>query len=211
MTSFPHSPDWDNRPMTTSHSPGFLAGGGDMGALMRAHDWERTPLGAPHDWPSTLKTAVSICLGSEFPMLIWWGPELLMLYNDGYRPMLGDKHPASLGSPGRVVWSEIWDVIGPMLDRVMPGGESTWSENQLLLMRRKGYLEETYFTFSYSPIHDDRGEVAGVFTAVTETTEQVLGTRRLLALARLAELTSDARTREETAKAAVAALAEARG
>ena len=192
--------------MTTA---GFLAGGGEMGALMRAHDWERSPLGPPDGWPAALRSAVSICLGSQFPMLIWWGPELVMLYNDGYRPMLGDKHPASIGAPGRPVWSEIWDVIGPMLDGVTERGEASWAEDQLLVMNRRGYDEETYFTFSYSPIRDDHGAVAGIFTAVTETTERVLGTRRLLAVTRLAELMSEASTREDTARAAVAALADA--
>jgi len=192
--------------MTTA---GFLAGGGEMGALMRAHDWEHSPLGPPAGWPASLKTAVSLCLGSDFPMLIWWGPELVLLYNDAYRPMLGDKHPSSLGAPGRAVWGEIWEVIGPMLSTVLERGESTWSEDQLLLMNRHGYLEETYFTFSYGPIRDDPGAVAGVFTAVTETTERMLGTRRLLALTRFADLTAPARTHAEVTRAATAALGDA--
>src|SRR3954449_1263756 len=180
--------------MTTA---GFLAGGGEMGALMRAHDWDRSPLGPPDAGPTGLKTAVTICLGSEFPMLIWWGPELVKLYNDGYKPVLGDKHPSALGAPGRQVWPEIWDVIGPMLTGVMKRGQATWSEDQLLVMNRRGYDEETYFTFSYSPIRDEHGAVGGVFTAVTETTERVLGTRRLTALTRLGDLTADAHSRAE--------------
>jgi signal transduction histidine kinase/serine phosphatase RsbU (regulator of sigma subunit) len=180
-----------------------------MGALMRSLDWSRTPIGPTEEWPSALKTAVSICLNSRFPMYVWWGPELVCLYNDPYRPVLGNKHPASMGAPGREVWSELWDVIGPMLEGVMSSGEATWSDDQLLLMNRSGYLEATYFTFSYSPIRDDSGAVAGVFTAVTETTEQVLSTRRLRAVSRLAERTAEARTRGEVARAAVAALGEA--
>ena len=150
-----------------------LAGGGEMGALMRSLDWSTTPLGSVENWPQSLRTAVSICLASYFPMLIWWGPELVMLYNDAYRPMLGmTKHPKAMGQRGRECWPEIWDIIGPMLEGVLTKGEATRSENQLLLLDRNGYLEECYFTFSYSPIRDETGGVGGVFTAVTETTQQ---------------------------------------
>ena len=200
-----------SRPVTAavpSQPAGFLSGGGEMGALMRSLDWSRTPIGPAEAWPAPLRTAVSICLSSRFPMLIWWGPELVKLYNDPYRPILGDKHPAALGRPGREAWPEIWDVIGPMLDGVMATGEATWSADQLLLMERTGYMEETYFTFSYSPIRDDDGAVAGVFTAVTETTEQVIGTRRIQTLARLSARMAEAASREEVARAAVAALGE---
>ena len=114
-------------------------------------------------------------------MIVWWGPELRFLYNDAYLPLLGDKHPA-LGLPGREVWSEIWDTIGPMLDSVMSTGQATWSEDLLLPMRRHAYWEETYWTYSYSPLHDEDGTVRGVFTAVTESTEQVVGRRRLAVL-----------------------------
>src|SRR5690348_2150547 len=105
-----------------------LAGGGEMGALMRALDWTDSPIGPVASWPQSLRTAVSICLASRFPMLIWWGPELVMLYNDAYRPILGTtKHPRSMGQRGRDCWPEIWDVIGPMLEGVLTRGEATWS------------------------------------------------------------------------------------
>ncbi len=185
-----------------------LAGGGEMGALMRTLDWSATPLGPVGDWPQSLRTSVSICLASRFPMLIWWGPELVMLYNDAYRPILGaTKHPAAMGQRGRECWPEIWDVIGPMLTGVLARGDATWSEDQLLLLNRNGYVEECYFTFSYSPIRDESGGIGGIFTAVTETTERVLGERRLRTLRALAGAV-EARTTEGTCHRAMDALAE---
>ena len=176
----------------------ILAGGGEMGALMRSIDWSATSLGPVESWPQSLRTAVSICLASYFPMLIWWGPELVMLYNDAYRPMLGaTKHPKAMGQNGRECWPEIWNIIGPMLEGVLTRGQATWSENQLLLLDRNGYVEECYFTFSYSPIRDETGGIGGVFTAVTETTQQVLSERRLRSLRELATSTAEAKTAEE--------------
>ncbi|RIK37933.1 MAG: hypothetical protein DCC55_22700 [Chloroflexi bacterium] len=186
-----------------------LAGGGEMGALMRTMDWAATPLGPVEQWPQSLRSAVSICLGSRFPILIWWGPQLVMLYNDAYRPMLGaTKHPQAMGQPGRACWPEIWHIIGPMLeDTVMTQGQATWSDDQLLLLDRNNYLEECYFTFSYSPIRDESGGVGGVFCAVTETTERVIGERRLRTLRELAARASDAKAAEEAGKMAVETLA----
>ena len=189
--------------------PGFLSGGGECGELMRSLDWSRTPLGAPEGWPGPLRTATSICLSSRYPIQLWWGRELAMVYNDAYAQILGAKHPAAMGRPGPEVWPEIWDVIGPMLEGVLDGGEATWREDQRLLMNRRGYVEEAYFTYSYSPIRDDDGAVAGVFTAVTETTEHVLSTRRLQALAGFAERVAEAGSRADVSRAAVAALGEA--
>jgi signal transduction histidine kinase/CheY-like chemotaxis protein len=186
----------------------FLSGGGTMGRLMREHDWSRTPLGDPNDWPQSLRTATSICLNSRFPMLIWWGPQLVMIYNDGYVPMLGSKHPRSLGAPGREVWAEIWDVIGPMLEGVMGEGLATWSEDQLLVMDRAGFEEETYFTWSYSPIIDETGGVGGVFCAVTETTPNVLSTRRLRMLAEVAERAGRHHDLASVAQAVIGALSD---
>ncbi|NVO14858.1 MAG: response regulator [Rhodoplanes sp.] len=178
----------------------FLAGGGEMGALMRAHDWTRSPLGPPERWPDALKMAVSICLNSRFPMLIWWGPDFVMLYNDAYRPILGmTKHPASLGRPGRVIWPETWSITGPQLDSIWQG-EATWSHDVLLPLDRNNYLEEAYFTYSYSPIKHADGRIGGVFTAVTETTERVLGERRLRILRELASQTAEARTVEHASR-----------
>src|SRR5437016_1550672 len=187
----------------------IFAGGGDMGALMRSLDWSKTRLGPVEEWPQSLRTAVSICLSSHFPMLIWWGPELVKLYNDAYRPILGaTKHPQALGQPGRECWPEIWHIIGPMLEGVMASGEATWSENQLLLLERNGYPEECYFTFSYSPIRDESGGVGGVFTAVTETTRQILGERRLRTLHDLAERAAEGKTAEEVCAITAITLAD---
>ena len=156
-------------------------GDGEMVRRMRDHRWEGSALGDPREWPSSLLIACRICLTSRFPMVVWWGPELRFLYNDAYAPLLGDKHPA-LDLPGEQVWPEIWDTIGPMLDSVLRTGQATWSEDLLLPMRRHAYLEETYWTYSYSPLHDEAGTISGVFTAVTDSTEQVVGRRRLAVL-----------------------------
>src|SRR5581483_6665072 len=155
----------------------------------------------------SLKTSVSICLASRFPILIWWGPEFVKLYNDAYAAIIGDKHPRALGAPGREVWPEIWDIIGPMLASVIERGEATWSADQMLPLRRKGYTEECYFTFSYSPIRDESGGVGGVFTAVTETTERVVGERRLATLRELAASAVEAQTAEAACVAAATVLA----
>ncbi len=189
-------------------TPDCLAGGGVMGAMMRAFDWARTPLGPVAAWPQSLRTAVSICLNSRYPILIWWGPKLIKLYNDAYRPMLGaSKHPRALGAVGRDIWPEIWPIIEPMLEGVMARGEATWSDDRRLLLDRNGYLEECYFTFSYSPIRDESDDVGGIFTAVTETTERVLGERRLQTLRDLTARSSEARDVEEACRLAAKTLA----
>ena len=157
----------------------FLSGGGEMGGLVRTKDWTSTVLGAPHTWPQSLQTAVSILLNSQFPMFIWWGKELITIYNDAYSIIAGDKHPNALGKPGTEVWSEIWDVVGPLAEQVMVDGKSNWSEDQLLYINRHGHMEESYFTFSYSPVFDESGKIGGVFCACTETTEKVMATRKL--------------------------------
>ena len=157
-----------------------LSDGGEMGALMRGHDWGNSPLGPPEGWSDALKISVSICLNSRFPILLWWGPDLVMLYNDAYRPILGaSKHPQALGRAGIEMWPEIWHIIRPQLWPVMECGEASWAEDTLLVLDRNGYLEEAYFTYSYSPIRRPDGTVGGVFTAVTETTGRVIGERRL--------------------------------
>ncbi|GAB3344881.1 ATP-binding protein [Lysobacter tyrosinilyticus] len=161
----------------------IFAGKGETAALIRERDWTQTPLGPVESWPQSLRTAVSICLGSRHPIVLWWGPERWMFYNDAYRPMLGEKkHPQYLGASGQECWAEVWDVIGPMMEQVIATGEPTWSEDLFLLMLRDGYLEETFFTFSYSPIRDDSGIPCGIFNACAETTARVLSERRLQAL-----------------------------
>ncbi len=160
----------------------FLAGGGEMGALIRAHDWRSTPLGAPEGWPPPLRTAVRLILNSGHPMYIWWGPELRCFYNDAYRRSIGsERHPASLGRPGREVWDEIWDIIGPQIEHVMSGCGATWKENHLVPITRDGVREDVYWTYSYSPIDDQNAPngVGGVLVVCSETTQQVLAAREL--------------------------------
>jgi PAS domain S-box-containing protein len=186
----------------------LFPGRGEMAGLMRAFDWEGSAMGSPHTWPASLRTACRICLTSRFPMFLWWGDELRLVYNDAYRHLLGNKHPA-LARPGRLVWAEIWDVIGPMLRSVRETGEATWSEDLLLRMERHGYLEETYWTYSYSPLHDDEGRVRGVFTACNETTERVVGERRLAVLQNLGAQAGTARSVEEACRLAARTLERA--
>ncbi len=145
-------------------------------ALIERFDWRGTPLGDPSGWPQSLRTALSICLSSRFPMIIFWGPQLVQLYNDAYAPILGARHPGALGQRAQDCWPEIWDAIEPMLRGVLERGEATWSENLLLPLERYGVPEELYFTFSYSPISDGDG-IGGVFCAVAETTATILRER----------------------------------
>jgi signal transduction histidine kinase len=144
-----------------------------MPALVRAFDWSQTPLGPMSGWPEALRVAVDICLSSRFPMFVWWGPQLINIYNDAYVPMLGKRHPTALGRPARGSWDDIWDVVGPQAQAVMQRGEATWNERVLLVMERKGFWENTYFTWSYSPIRDESGNIGGLFCAVTEETERI--------------------------------------
>src|SRR5947209_995984 len=187
----------------------LFSGGGEMGALMRAKDWSRTPLGPPENWPQSLRTAVRIILLSRYPMFIWWGKHLINLYNDQYLPFLGKKHPASLGTSGREVWSEIWDQIGPRADAVLLRGEATFDERLLLMMDRHGYLEETYFTFSYSPLPGDDLKTAGLFCVVTEETERVISERRMTLLRKIASSIVDAKTAHAVCERAATCLVEA--
>ncbi len=175
-------------PAVTS-SGQFLVGGGVMGDLIRSFDWSTTSLGAVEWWPQSLRTAVSILLETHFPMYIAWGPDFIQLYNDGYIPILGPtKHPCAVGLPSRETFPEIWDVIGPMFAGVMQG-KAVGVTDFLLPLHRHGFLEECYFTFSYSPIRDESGNVGGILTTTTETTERVLGARRLQTLRDLAATT----------------------
>ena len=155
----------------------LLAGGGEMRARMRSHDWSDSPLGPPATWPSSLRTAVGIMLNSSFPMFLAWGPALTFLFNDAYIPVLGNKQQHALATPFAQLWSDIWSDISPLVDTAL-SGESIFADNLLLVMERNGFPEETYFTFSYSPIHDESGQVAGMFCACTETTLQILSERR---------------------------------
>lgn len=192
-----------------------FVGGSEMAARMAEFDWADSPLGPVSGWSSSLRTAVGICLSSRYPMVIWWGADLVLLYNDAWIPILGpEKHPA-LGLPGRQVWPEMWHIIGSELHSVLQTGEATFSDDQLLPARRFGYLEEAYFTYSYSAVHDETGAVGGAFTAVTETTPRVLSERRLRSLRTLSEATARAAsgrdaTLDTVAAAGLAALADNR-
>ncbi|WP_101255910.1 SpoIIE family protein phosphatase [Streptomyces barkulensis] len=186
----------------------LFPGHGEMAGRMRAFDWAGTPMGDPAGWPASLRTACRICLTSRYPMFLWWGEDLRLLYNDAYQHLLGNKHPA-LARPGRQVWGEIWDVIGPMLRSVTETGQATWSEDLLLRMERHGYLEETYWTYSYSPLHDDEGRVRGVFTACNETTERVVGERRLAVLQDLGAQAGTARSVGEACRLVARVLGRA--
>ncbi|HYD37322.1 MAG TPA: PAS domain-containing protein, partial [Allosphingosinicella sp.] len=157
----------------------FLADGGEMGERLRDFDWSCSPLGPPESWPQALKTAVGILLSSKFPMFLAWGPELRFLYNDAYIDVLGGKHPAALGHAFEDIWAEIWDEVGPLARRAL-AGEATYFDNLPLTMTRKGYEEQTFFTFSYSPLRDDDGAAAGMFCVCTETTATVLAERERL-------------------------------
>ena len=175
---------------------------------MRAHDWAATPLGPPASWPRSLKTAVRIMLTSRQPIWLGWGPELTYLYNDPYKSIIGGKHPRALGRPFREVWHEIWNVVGPMAATVMTRDEGIYVEAQFLVMERHGYQEETYYTFSYSPIPGDDGGTAGLICANTDDTRRVLGERQLETLRQLSVRAADARNAEEACLLSVHALGE---
>ncbi|MFH6959755.1 PAS domain S-box protein [Flavobacterium aquidurense] len=153
----------------------FLANGGEMGALMRATDWSKSPVGPIDSWPQSLRTALGILLNSKFPMFLFWGSDQVCFYNDAYRPSLGNdgKHPAILGQKGAEFWPEIWDFIKPLIDQVLTLGEATWHEDQLLPIYRNGKMEDVYWTFSYSPVNNDEGKIDGVLVICNETTDKV--------------------------------------
>ncbi|WP_207492387.1 PAS domain S-box protein [Aridibaculum aurantiacum] len=164
--------------VTAPQSLGFLSSGGEMGKLVRNNDWSTTAIGTPDTWPQSLRSIVGIILNSQFPMFVWWGPELTTIYNDAYIPIAGKKHPTLLGNSGSKAWAEAWDDLSPLVERVFQG-HSTWSEDQVLYINRRGYNEETYFTFSYSPLMNDNGQVEGLFCACIETSEKVFATRKI--------------------------------
>ncbi|TPX65968.1 hypothetical protein SpCBS45565_g04842 [Spizellomyces sp. 'palustris'] len=194
-----------------------LSGGGLMGKLVREKNWSCTELGRVQHWSSSLVTAVSFLLRSAFPFILFWGPSRRVIYNDGYIPIFGTKHPHVLGATAFEAWGEVWDVIAPMLDQTF-AGEATWSEDQLLLLTRSGYVEvlhvfsraftmrdalttdgisRCYFTWSYSPVRNEDGSVGGAMTPITETTQRVLSERRLLLLRELGAVTGNVQSAEE--------------
>jgi len=191
----------------------FFAGGGNVGALMRTHNWSSSPLGPPESWPQSLRAVVSLLLQSRFPMFVAWGKDLGFLYNDSYAEILGAKHPRALGSRFYDIWSEIWADISPLIDAAM-AGQATYREDLPLLMNRKGYDEQTWFTFSYSPVRDESGQVVGMFCACTETTQKVLALRGLRELnetleRRVEEAVAEQMDHQEKLRTAEAALRQA--
>ncbi len=156
----------------------FLTGGGEMAAMIRARDWSRSPVGPITGWPQSLRSILSLMLASEFAMCLAWGPELTFFYNDHYARILHDKHPLALGREFEQVWADVWSDISPLVDKAL-AGEASYFENLPLVTDRKGYDEHTWFTFSYSPVRDESGEVAGMFCSTYESTERVLTERAL--------------------------------
>ena len=152
-----------------------------MGALTRSYDWSQTSVGVPDEWPQSLSILVSILLNSKFPMFLWWGEDLVQFYNDAYRTSLGNtgKHPTALGQRGEDCWVEIWPIIKPLIDLVLAGEGATWSEDQLIPIYRNGKLDDVYWTFSYSPVRDESGKIAGIFVVCHETTDKVISIKKV--------------------------------
>jgi hypothetical protein len=165
-----------------------LSPGGEMLRLIRQKDWSRTPIGPIEQWSPTLKIMVDFLVANRFPLLLWWGPQYVSIYNDAYRPILGAKHPRALGQPFREVWPEIEHILSPLIDTPFNGGPATWMDDILLEVNRHGYFEETHFTIAYSPVPDEtapRG-IGGVLATVHEITDKIVGERRIEALRDLA-------------------------
>ena len=187
--------DMTTHPAPEGHAH-WLVGGGEMGKLIRSMDWSMTPLGPIGSWPQSLRTTVSLCLASNFPISLVWGPGHVQIYNDGYWPICGAKHPYSMGQDFRECWASPWPVIGGAFDRAL-AGETSFLEDQRMFLDRNGFPEEAFFTFSFSPIRDETGGVGGLFHPVIETTGKMLAGRRTRALRDLAARTGDAKSVEE--------------
>ncbi|WP_211486470.1 ATP-binding protein, partial [Corallococcus exiguus] len=181
---------------STGRGMDWLSGGGEMGRLIRSMDWSKTPLGPVETWPQSLRTTVSLCLSSTFPILIAWGPERVQLYNDSYRPICGAKHPESMGQPFRDCWATALPVVGGVFEKAGTGVGS-YIENQRMFLDRYGYLEEAFMTFSFSPIRDESGRVGGLFHPITEVTEKMLSARRTQTLRELSALLGKVKTLED--------------
>lgn len=188
--------------------PGFLSGGGELGQMIRDFDWSKTAIGPVNTWPQSLRTCIRIMLTSRQPIWIGWGKELIKFYNDPYKAIAGGKHPTALGAPVSVVWSDIWQDIAPLLKQVMEEDTGVYVESQLLIMERNGYPEETYYTFSYTPIPGDDGATAGVICANTDNTERIISERQLKTLTGLGKTLTDCRTNNEIAARTIATIGD---
>jgi hypothetical protein len=178
-------------------SDGYFGSAGTLRSTYEAVDWSRSPVGPPERWSPTLLGAVDLMLNTRFPVTLLWGPQFALLYNEAYAPLLGDKHPGALGRPARDVFPEAWDLIGPMMHGVRAGGEPTWVEDEYLPMNRRGYLEDCWFTFSYSPVRAPDGTIEGVMDIAAETTREVVSRRRVRLLALLAQGLGEVQSADE--------------
>lgn len=187
----------------------ILIGDGGMGALIRSFDWSQTPLGPIQRWSSALRMMVRFLLANRFPLLLWWGPQYISIYNDAYRPVLGAKHPRALGQPASDCWKEIWHILRPLIDTPFRGGPATWNDDLVLELNRHGFAEETHFTIAYSPVPDESvpGGIGGVLATVHEITAKVVGERRVMALRDLGAHAAEAKTAEEACHIAAKTLA----
>ena len=197
--------------MTTEATPqslrDFLGQAGQVGLDMLEVDWAATPLGPIDEWPNSLATIVRVLLTSRFAMWMAWGPELTFLCNGAYRrDTLGQKYPWALGRPAQEVWAEIWPEIGPRIANVLSTGHATWDEALMLILERSGYPEETYHTFSYSPLASDDGAITGMLCVVSEDTKQVITQRRMSTLRELGSVSSGVREEHDFLDAACAVL-----
>ena len=192
----------------THSATDWLVGGGEMGSLIRAYDWAQTAIGPLTSWTPTLRTMVRFLLANRFPLLLWWGPQYVSIYNDAYRPVLGTKHPWALGKPVSECWSEIWHILQPLIDTPFYGGPPTWNDDIELEINRHGFVEETHFTVAYSPVPDEAAAngIGGVLATVTETTEKVVGERRIVVLRDLGYRAAEAKTAEEASAIAAETL-----
>jgi PAS domain S-box-containing protein len=194
--------------MKDGHQSEHFPGSGEMRARMRAFDWASTPIGSVETWSQSLKSTVKTLLASRYPMILIWGSNLIQFYNDAYSKLIGDKHPAALGTDIRMTLAEAWDTLGPMIEEVMTTGVANWVEAQMLVLERAGYREESYFSLSHAPAEDDSGQIVGMFCVCSEVTQQVLGERRLRLLRDLASKAGETRSVETTCQDLAEAIAE---
>ncbi|MGI2902263.1 ATP-binding protein [Tolypothrix sp. VBCCA 56010] len=194
--------------MKDGHKTDPFPGLGEMKARMRTFDWANTPVGSIDTWSQSLKSTVRILLASRYPMILIWGPNLIQFYNDAYSDIIGDKHPAALGTDIRITLAEAWDTLGPMIEEVMVTGVANWVPAQMLVLERSGYREESYFSLSHAPAEDDSGEIVGMFCVCSEVTQQILGDRRLRLLRDLASFAGETRSVETTCRDVAKAIAE---
>jgi signal transduction histidine kinase len=188
----------------------FIPDDTETGRLARAIDWAATPLGDPDTWSPVLRTMVPFVLANRFPQLLWWGPDYIQIYNDAYSTILGAKHPRAMGIATRDTWTEIWDVLRPLIDTPFHGGPGTWIEDFDLELHRHGFIEECHFTVGYSPVPDESAEsgIGGVLATVHEITEKVIGERRVGILRDLGARVAETRTDVEACASATNILAQ---